>query len=215
MTSEKNCFVIMPFLPELHYFYLYIKAHIQKEHNINCARADEKVLTVPLLEKISASIQKADVIIADCSERNPNVFYELGMAHTHGKKVILITKDPIEDAPSDIKHYEFIRYDLSVSPVDFLSKLDNAFQNIFVTEYEELFCKAKEIFDAFKDSTGVMVTSNSKMDFCSLVTKAEVTGSIPSLDEGKKLKEFLLPKIIKESLEVQVMVKITDWLSTQ
>src|SRR5438874_6626960 len=93
-----KCFVIMPFLPKLHYFYLYLKQHIERHHLIQCERADAKILTEPLLNKINDYIRNADVIIADCSERNPNVFYELGIAHAYGKKVILITKDPIREA---------------------------------------------------------------------------------------------------------------------
>lgn len=93
------CFVIMPFAPELHYFYLYLKQHIEQKHHLDCERADAQVLTIPLLEKINEYISRADVVIADCSKRNPNVFYELGIAHAHGKKVILVTGDSISEAP--------------------------------------------------------------------------------------------------------------------
>jgi hypothetical protein len=101
-SIERRCFVIMPFSPELHYFYLYMKIHIELNHHIVCERGDDKVLTLPILDKIVDYIRNADVIIADCSGHNPNVFYELGLAHAYGKKVILITKDEIKEAPSDI-----------------------------------------------------------------------------------------------------------------
>jgi hypothetical protein len=67
----------MPFKPELHYFYLYIKKHIEEKHNIECYRGDNNVLTIPILEKIKKDIERSDVVIADCTGRNPNVFYEL------------------------------------------------------------------------------------------------------------------------------------------
>jgi nucleoside 2-deoxyribosyltransferase len=92
-------------------------------------------LTMPILEKINNSIRNADVIIADCSGRNPNVMYELGIAHAHRKKVILITKDPVHDAPSDIRHYEFIHYELD-KHIEFFKKLDNALHNVFLKRYE-------------------------------------------------------------------------------
>src|SRR5437016_11986535 len=103
VRAERKCFVIMPFLEELHYFYLYLQKHIEEKHGLVCKRGDTDVLTVPLLNKVRDYIAEADVLIADCSGRNPNVFYELGMAHSLGKKVILITKDPIEEAPVDIR----------------------------------------------------------------------------------------------------------------
>lgn len=69
-----TCFVIMPFVPELHYFYLYFKQHIEQRHNILCERADAQILTKPILDKINDAILSADVVIADCSGRNPNIF---------------------------------------------------------------------------------------------------------------------------------------------
>ena len=52
MPPRKRCFVLMPFRPELHYFYLYLARHLRDKHSIDCERADNRVLTVPLLEKI-------------------------------------------------------------------------------------------------------------------------------------------------------------------
>jgi hypothetical protein len=50
------CFVIMPFRPELHYFYLFIKRHIEDRHNIDCERGDAQILTKPILDKVSEYI---------------------------------------------------------------------------------------------------------------------------------------------------------------
>jgi len=87
-----ECFVIMPFRPELHYMYLYLKYHVEKNFpDALCQRGDDEILTVPLLDKINSLIQRADVVVADCTGRNPNVFYELGIAHALEKLVVLIT----------------------------------------------------------------------------------------------------------------------------
>jgi nucleoside 2-deoxyribosyltransferase len=95
--------VIMPFSAELHYFYLFIKRHIEETHNIECLRADERIQSGFMTEKIIALIRSADILIADITGRNANVFYELGIAHAQDKKVIIITRDPVENAPTDIK----------------------------------------------------------------------------------------------------------------
>jgi hypothetical protein len=63
-----------------------------------------------VIEDIWVAINSAKVIIADCTGRNPNVFYELGMAHTIGKEVVLITQD-IDDIPFDVRHIRFIVYE--------------------------------------------------------------------------------------------------------
>jgi hypothetical protein len=51
----------------------------------------------------------AQIVVADCTGRNPNVFYELGMAHTIGKTTLLMTQD-LEDIPFDIRHLRRIEY---------------------------------------------------------------------------------------------------------
>lgn len=212
--SKQMCFVIMPFVPELHYFYLYLSQYIYDKYGIRCERADNQVLTIPVLEKINSLIKEANVIIADCSGRNPNVYYELGIAHTCEKKVILITKDPIEDAPSDIRHYEFIRYELDRHR-EFLEKLDNAFHNIFMESYESLYKKATEVFREFKEDTQAQVELTSKEVFMKRVMIAERTEDIPSMENLGALRDFILPKIIADVSSSRIIGLINQWLSDQ
>ena len=61
---------------------------------------------------IWSAIFLAYCIIADCTGRNPNVFYEMGIAHTIGKRIILITQDE-EDVPFDIRAIRFIKYEFT------------------------------------------------------------------------------------------------------
>ena len=48
-------------------------------------------------------------MICDCSGRNPNVFYEAGIAHTLGREVILIAQSD-HDIPFDLRHLRYVRY---------------------------------------------------------------------------------------------------------
>jgi hypothetical protein len=94
------CFVIMPFRPELAFLFRIIRTTVQQAFpNVLVERGDDRVLTKPILEKIADFIRQADVIIADCSGRNPNVFYELGIVHALEKSVVLITSDEIDQGP--------------------------------------------------------------------------------------------------------------------
>jgi hypothetical protein len=61
------------------------------------------------MEKVWDGMCAARLVLADCTEKNPNVFYEIGMAHAIGKKVVLITRSD-KDIPSDIKHFDYIPY---------------------------------------------------------------------------------------------------------
>ncbi len=53
--------------------------------------------------------QASRFIIANLTKKNPNVFYELGIAHAIGKEVILITQT-MEDVPFDLKALRCIVY---------------------------------------------------------------------------------------------------------
>ena len=72
-------------------------------------RADEIYGTQPIIEDIWEAINCAEIIIADVSGRNPNVMYEIGMAHTIGKPVVIITQS-IDDVPFDLRHHRCIVY---------------------------------------------------------------------------------------------------------
>jgi hypothetical protein len=73
-------------------------------------RVDEQMFEGAMLDRIVNQINKADVIVADMTGRNPNVFYEVGYAHALGKVVILITQKAA-DIPFDLKHYQHIIYE--------------------------------------------------------------------------------------------------------
>jgi hypothetical protein len=104
-----DIFVLMPFKAKLEKVYT---EHIRKlgaELGLAIQRADEQFSPNPFMDKVWDGICAARLVIADCTEKNPNVFYEIGMAHTVGKKVVLLTRSE-KDIPSDIGHFEYIEY---------------------------------------------------------------------------------------------------------
>ena len=130
---------MLPFRPELSYFYRLLKAHIeQRFSDVQVVRGDDRVITGSVLDKIADYIRKADVLIADCSGRNPNVFYELGLAHALEQQVVLITSDPIEQAPADIRAFDFVSYATS-TPEEFFAKVDTALEAILGDPYAALY----------------------------------------------------------------------------
>ncbi|MBZ0298504.1 MAG: hypothetical protein K8J31_02135 [Anaerolineae bacterium] len=62
-----------------------------------------------IIREIWSAIYHSKFIIADCTGRNPNVFYELGIAHTLGKPAIMITQNK-EDIPFDVQAKRYILY---------------------------------------------------------------------------------------------------------
>jgi hypothetical protein len=74
-----------------------------------CERIDETFFQEGILDRIYIQISKADAIVAVMTDRNPNVFYEVGYAHALGKRVCLLTS-VADDIPFDLKHYSHVVY---------------------------------------------------------------------------------------------------------
>lgn len=114
LKVENLCFVLMPFSEKFDSIYRDIIIPTVEETGLNCKRADDLFNTGPIIVDIFEYIQKAKVLIADLSEKRPNVFYEVGLAHALEKDVILISQD-IDDVPFDLKHRRCIIYKDSVA----------------------------------------------------------------------------------------------------
>jgi hypothetical protein len=109
VLDDTQCFVLMPFEPSFNRLY---KDKIQPtvwSCGFKCTRADDFFSPTPIPEDIWIQICKSKVIIADVTGKNPNVFYEIGIAHTVGKPVIFITQAK-NDIPFDVAHYRYFLY---------------------------------------------------------------------------------------------------------
>jgi hypothetical protein len=113
MNKEKMCLVIMPFCKELQEVYEYSIKPSVIDAGYCCIRVDELMGQVNITKSIIEHIFMANIIIADLTGNNPNVFYELGVAHAISNKTIMLTQD-IQTAPFDIKSYRVIQYDQTV-----------------------------------------------------------------------------------------------------
>jgi hypothetical protein len=111
-SVNADVFVIMPFLKELKPVYDdHIRSAVQKM-NLTVARGDDFFTAKSVMSDIWNAMNACRLVIADCTGRNPNVFYEMGMAHTLGKPVILISQNR-EDVPFDIQHIRYLIYELT------------------------------------------------------------------------------------------------------
>src|SRR5580658_6443396 len=107
-------FVLMPFDAEFDDRYRLGIKETAKQLGIMAERVDEQIYREGILERIYRQIDVADVIVADMTGKNPNVFYEVGYAHAKGKLTILLTSDA-NDIPFDLKHRRHIVYGQSIT----------------------------------------------------------------------------------------------------
>ena len=107
--KKRHCFYLCPFAePFDSIFHDHVKPALERER-FSVERADEIFGTDPIIEDIWVGINSCEIVIADVTGRNPNVMYEIGMAHTVGKPVLIITQD-MNDVPFDLKPYRCIVY---------------------------------------------------------------------------------------------------------
>lgn len=150
--SKKFIFVLMPFDSSFDDVYkLGIKESIESiDSEIVVERLDEQMFSEGMLTRIYSQIEKADIIVADMSGKNPNVFYEVGYAHAKEKLVLLITKDA-GDIPFDLKHFKHIVYGDSIN-------------NLKVKLDENVSWALKEIENKNKLSLDIDVNVNGDLD---------------------------------------------------
>jgi len=203
------CFVIMPFTAELHYFYLYLKQHLETAHRLQCERADDADTDADIFtETIRTKIQKADLIIADCTGCNANVMYEVGMAHAYNRKVILITQDDPKTIPSDLKHYTFILYELR-KHIAFLDELNHRLEHFF-GDAELLYQQAVALCAEFEQATGIALKKVDAHQFAQTVRNHQ----LPAADDKFGFAFVILPIISANSSDPHVHKSIFNWIST-
>lgn len=93
----------MPFQEE--FFEMYEMLKMEFSENYEFVNAGDTGNQQNILRDIIEPIYRSDIIIADLTGLNPNVMYELGIAHTFNKKTIVITKDDLAQLPFDLKQY--------------------------------------------------------------------------------------------------------------
>lgn len=102
--ERSTCFVVQPFAePYAGYFNLIYEPAIEGA-GLQAIRADAEIFgTGKIMDQIIAGIQEARVLIAELTTRNPNVLYELGLAHALRKPVVLVSNNE-GDVPFDLSH---------------------------------------------------------------------------------------------------------------
>lgn len=131
-------------------------------------RADEIYGTRPIIEDIFKEIQGAAALVADVTGKNPNVNYELGIAHTFGRSVVIISQS-IDDIPFDYRHIRAIIYDPTETDwaIKLRNKITQTLQKIEPKKVEAIFSPAGEPVFLDKES------AHKKFDFRNLLRNAK------------------------------------------
>lgn len=105
-----SCFVAMPFHPLYDKQYDSVIKPAVEAAGLTCVRGDEIYAQQSIVQDIWLYLRGARLVIAELSGRNPNVMYEVGLAHALGKSIILLTRNE-DDVPFDLKALRYVYYD--------------------------------------------------------------------------------------------------------
>jgi len=126
--ASRPAFVAMPYGPD--WFQTICDVIVSTSLACGFVAEVSKDLETPgqITDQIWQGIRRADVIVADISGSNPNVFYELGLAHALGKEAILVAQG-LEQPPFDVSTVRLLRYELTNLP-SLQEKLRKAFVSV-------------------------------------------------------------------------------------
>ncbi len=108
-NRPKRAFVVMPFTQEYDDLYILGIREVAEKLGIVVERADKIEHNQSIPELIMDRIDQSDIVIAETSRPNPNVFYEIGLAHGKKKETILICRD-VNTIPFDIAAINHLLY---------------------------------------------------------------------------------------------------------
>lgn len=109
LVENDLCFVLMPFRePFLRLYQEQVKPTLEGI-GLRVTKSNDLFTPTVIVEDIWEYINRARFLLADVTGKNPNVFYELGIAHTVGKEVIILTQNE-DDIPFDLRHLRYFTY---------------------------------------------------------------------------------------------------------
>lgn len=107
--SVRRCFLAMPFARKFQPVWSAINDSVANA-GWQIVRADQITRPHRITDAIIQAIMTCDLLLADISGNNPNVFYELGYAHASGCDVILLCQKRSGHIPFDIAQERIVFY---------------------------------------------------------------------------------------------------------
>jgi hypothetical protein len=108
-TVTRKCMVVMPFANDFDEIYHSVFVPACRTQQVECRRVDERAIPGSITGDIVNGIMDADLVLADLTGQNANVFYELGIAHALNKHVITVCQS-VDDVPFDLRSYRVLTY---------------------------------------------------------------------------------------------------------
>src|ERR1700730_8550003 len=178
--DARLAFVLLPFKSPFDSYYDEIIRPAAKLAGLETRKADEIYSTGPIIQDIWTQIWAATVVVADVTEKNPNVNYELGICHTLGVPTVIITQS-FDDVPFDYRHRRCIKYD--TKDVEWQRKLKKS-----ITQTLRQVLAGKDLFPELTWPYDTLPT-RPEQNLATLIIAADVRDAV--LDGARKVCDAL------------------------
>lgn len=111
-TPKKEIFAAMPFDPKYEDVYFISMAEAARGVDAVVERVDQVEYSGPIVDKIRSMIENSIAVIADLSESNPNVMYEVGYAHAKRIPTVHLCSTPLKELPFNVSDWNTIAYEI-------------------------------------------------------------------------------------------------------
>jgi hypothetical protein len=101
-TAQPLAFLMMPFDEQFDWLHDEIRAAGEDMH-VRVERSDDIFKGGVFLDQVEERIARADAVVAVCTGKNANVFYELGISRRHHHAILVAER--VDDLPSDVRHF--------------------------------------------------------------------------------------------------------------
>ncbi|MDO8894166.1 hypothetical protein [Nitrosomonas sp.] len=113
-TQKPICFVVMQFTEEYNILFKEVIKPTCEIYGYKVVRADDFYTSGLIIDDITRSIKECNLVIADITPDNLNVFYEVGYSHGIGKPTILLSDRKREKLPFDLSPFRTLFYDNTI-----------------------------------------------------------------------------------------------------
>ena len=217
ITFMKTCFVVSPIGDEASEtrnnadkLFRYIINPVCQSCGFDAVRVDQINDSDSITQTIIEKLLSAELVIADISGHNPNVFYEMGYRKCTNKPIIHLKKKG-ESIPFDVNTVRTFEYDLT--DLDSVEEVKNRLQQTIGTfSFESVDNAPEQGPEQSQDSITDLKEQISKKDTETIQAIMQTSFNNAAKEESADaiMMKTLLPELIKNPATFQNLMKIAD-----
>ncbi|KAA3657940.1 MAG: DUF1566 domain-containing protein [Calditrichaeota bacterium] len=214
---DKLCFVIMPFDEQIKKVYTDAIKPACVQAQMDVLRADELIGPYNIHRDIIQYIFNSDVVIADLTDWNPNVFYEMGVVHAIDNKTILINEiknksAEIEKLKKQLSEYKQpkAQQKRGVQNRAVLSLRSQAIDKLSEDEVQQMLAK-NNFYDSGKNESGSGIQHQYEKQYSGKVVFDGATGLYWQQSGSSKTINYKNAEKYVEQLNRNNFAGFSDW----